>query len=426
VHKLGRDIELVNYFKDKTDLSLHDCMAMLLAAIWLDSNYNEVRQLILKHCFKIENFSAILKEPPPQAKLGASSTHLSPRETHSDSFLELENKLRHNFKYKQLLAQALTRQSAIEEGLALATITSFQRLEFLGDRILNFVIANLLFSDFPCAARSDLTQHLIKAIHNEGPLAQVAKVAGLPDSLIMGKGEDSLGLRGSNKALSDHLEALIAAIWLDNILQDDTSVWGSSGYTATEAFIRYYWNRLDLIAAPTLYKVGEMIVSADKETSLGYSAINVHNPAKQFRFITREPGQSLYLTFMEIGLSLGIIIYSNLSKSAGTATPAQLEYFQTKEQKRAFNITSCSFIARDCTPALAERADTDWHSETVLEFYVARKDPSPPELHIGIYPALTKEAVAIQLPFLSSKLGPATASGIERVTQVYRGKGPYH
>ena len=91
---------------------------------------------------------------------------------------------------------------------------SNERLEFLGDAVLGWVVADLVYrrhADLPEGKLTDLR----KAVVNAGALAQVADSIGLGDELLLGKGEAAAGGRQKPSILSDALEAVFAAVYLD-------------------------------------------------------------------------------------------------------------------------------------------------------------------------------------------------------------------
>jgi ribonuclease-3 len=124
--------------------------------------------------------------------------------------------LGYTFKDQTLLLRALTRTSGLLEGRQKKEIGDFQRLEFIGDRVLNLVISGLLLKFNPTWSEGRLTQKLAQYTNNNGPLAHVARRLHLGDFLIMGVGEErNNSARENVKVLSDAMEALIGALWLD-------------------------------------------------------------------------------------------------------------------------------------------------------------------------------------------------------------------
>jgi len=125
---------------------------------------------------------------------------------------EIEEALGYTFADRSLLEQALTHSSyANETGPA---DFDNERLEFLGDAILELVVSARLFSMFDGMSEGELTRaraHVVKA----ASLADVARKLCLGDVIRMGKGETATGGRQKKSLLSDALEALFGAIYLD-------------------------------------------------------------------------------------------------------------------------------------------------------------------------------------------------------------------
>jgi len=112
----------------------------------------------------------------------------------------------HAFSDERLLERALTHRSA--------TTAHNERLEFLGDAALNFIIAELLFRRFPEAREGSLTR-LRAALVRRQTLAEVARELGLGDVLALGVGELKSGGRERESILANAVEAVIGAIYLD-------------------------------------------------------------------------------------------------------------------------------------------------------------------------------------------------------------------
>lgn len=149
----------------------------------------------------------------------------------------LKQKLNYEFKNKNLLLQALTRTSALNEGIQSVNINSFQRLEFIGDKVLNLIVSDILMERYPTWSEGKLTQEVAKFVNNNGPLAKVAYRLGLNDYLIMGKGEElNNQARTNEKVLSDAVEALLGAMWID----------AGHDYKLLRQLIITYWKPLGL------------------------------------------------------------------------------------------------------------------------------------------------------------------------------------
>jgi ribonuclease-3 len=83
---------------------------------------------------------------------------------------KIERALGYQFKDEKLLLQALTRRSALNEGRQESTIEDFQRLEFIGDRVLNLVVSDVMFENNPAWDEGRLTMEVSRFVNNKGPL----------------------------------------------------------------------------------------------------------------------------------------------------------------------------------------------------------------------------------------------------------------
>ena len=125
---------------------------------------------------------------------------------------ELQTRLGYAFREPGLLRLALTHPSvAHEQGLPLQTN---QRLEFLGDAVLQLVLTCELYEKFPGFGEGPLTKARAKLV-NRRSLAERARQLGLGRHLILSRGEEISGGRERASALADTLEALLGAIFLD-------------------------------------------------------------------------------------------------------------------------------------------------------------------------------------------------------------------
>ncbi|HYV27798.1 MAG TPA: ribonuclease III [Candidatus Eisenbacteria bacterium] len=125
---------------------------------------------------------------------------------------ELEKRLGYRFSDRALLQMALTHPSvAHERGVSLQTN---QRLEFLGDAVLQLVLTRELYEKFPTFGEGPLTKGRAKLV-NRRTLAEQARQLGLGNHLIVSRGEEKHGGRERLSALADTFEALLGAIFLD-------------------------------------------------------------------------------------------------------------------------------------------------------------------------------------------------------------------
>ncbi len=123
----------------------------------------------------------------------------------------LEQRLGYTFVTPDLLHRALSHRSWVAESDA---EHSNERLEFLGDAVLGWVIADLVFRNFSDRAEGALTD-LRKSVVNATALAEVAVELSLGDHLLLGKGEGAAGGRHKVSILSDAFEAVLGAVYLD-------------------------------------------------------------------------------------------------------------------------------------------------------------------------------------------------------------------
>lgn len=127
----------------------------------------------------------------------------------------LERALGHTFKDRLLLERALTHKSRVYEKSADGQpSTDNEQLEFLGDAILGFVMSDCLVRRYPSSPEgrlSKLKAHLVSAAR----LYEVAQDLKLGEFLLLGRGEEMSGGREKKALLSDAVEALIAALYLD-------------------------------------------------------------------------------------------------------------------------------------------------------------------------------------------------------------------
>lgn len=124
----------------------------------------------------------------------------------TDSVLWAKRKLEYTFSDSSLLDQALTHRSASKR--------NNERLEFLGDAMLNFVIARQLYLQRPDDAEGDLSRGRA-ALVNKSKLAEIGRKLGIDAQLVLGAGELRSGGAQRSSALADAVEALIGAVLLD-------------------------------------------------------------------------------------------------------------------------------------------------------------------------------------------------------------------
>jgi len=126
---------------------------------------------------------------------------------------ELEAALGHRFSDRRLLERALTHRSwAHEAGRPVAD--AYERLEFLGDALLGFLVSHRLWKDDPAAPEGTLTRRK-QAVVRTDALARAARTLGLGQALRLGRGELRTGGRAKPSLLADVFEAVLGAIFVD-------------------------------------------------------------------------------------------------------------------------------------------------------------------------------------------------------------------
>ena len=128
-------------------------------------------------------------------------------------YQELEAGLGYTFQDQELLKNALTHSSYANENRAQG-IADNERLEFLGDSILGFVVAEYLYRNFPGKPEGELTRMRADLVC-ETNLARQAKTIRLGEFLLLGHGEEQSGGRERASIVSDAVESVIAAAYMD-------------------------------------------------------------------------------------------------------------------------------------------------------------------------------------------------------------------
>ena len=136
---------------------------------------------------------------------------------------ELEKKLKITFKNKAFLEEALTHRSYLNENTKWKTHHN-ERLEYLGDAVLELVVTTFLFNHFPEKQEGEMTS-IRAALVNHIMLSKVAKTLELEDYILLSRGEGKENGRAKEAILANTVEALIGAIYMDQ------------GYAKAEKFV---------------------------------------------------------------------------------------------------------------------------------------------------------------------------------------------
>ena len=148
---------------------------------------------------------------------------------------DLAQRIGYVFARPALLTEALTHPSAVApqrgKGRRRVAARHYERLEFLGDRVLGLVIADLLWHRFETEPEGPMTRRMADLVRRE-TVARVALDIGLDRHLVVSPSEAAAGAAKNPSILSDVCEAVIAAIYLDG------------GMEAASAFVRRWWEKL--------------------------------------------------------------------------------------------------------------------------------------------------------------------------------------
>ncbi|MDA0703842.1 MAG: ribonuclease III [Proteobacteria bacterium] len=140
----------------------------------------------------------------------------------------LAARLGHEFAQPERLQRALTHRSAAQEA---GLLVDNERLEFLGDRVLSLVVADLLMARFPAESEGDLSRRHAALVRRE-TLARIARETEIDSALLLSRTEEDGGGRENPALLADVCEAIIGALYADG------------GLDAARRFIESEWPRL--------------------------------------------------------------------------------------------------------------------------------------------------------------------------------------
>lgn len=184
-------------------------------------------------------------------------------------FSKFEKKISVEFKDKGLLKQAFTHRSHINENKGTG-LTHNERLEFLGDAVLELVITEFLFMEFPDKQEGELTS-LRAALVNTVTISKIASDVGMNDFLLLSKGESKDTGRARQVILANTFEAFIGAIYLDQ------------GYGQAKKFISdNLFSELKIIVEKSLWKDSKSMLQEKAQEIVGitpvYKTLNETGP----------------------------------------------------------------------------------------------------------------------------------------------------
>jgi len=193
----------------------------------------------------------------------------------------LEEKLGVRFKNRALLERALTHSSVVPDLRAgkddLSQLGNNERLEFLGDAVLDLLASEYLLENFPDWSEGQLSKSRARLV-NARALERAARRLGLGEHLRLGRGEEKTGGRDKPALLADGFEAVVAAVYLD------------SGLDATAKLLRR------VLFDQTIEERGESIADSDRKSALQELLQRSARPPAEYRLV-EERGPDHRKTF---------------------------------------------------------------------------------------------------------------------------------
>ncbi len=183
----------------------------------------------------------------------------------------LQARIGYTFKNRALLQESLTHGSALDGA---RVKRSYDRLEFLGDRVLGLVVSERLLAENKTIEEGELAPRY-NALVNKHACAAAARAADLGAAVVLSPSEEANGGRGKEAILADICESVIAAIYLD------------AGLEASRAFIHRFWGDAfdDVKATPRDAKTALQEWAAAKKKGLHYNVVDQTGPEHAPHFV---------------------------------------------------------------------------------------------------------------------------------------------
>jgi ribonuclease-3 len=246
----------------------------------------------------------------------------------------LETRLELVFSRKETALEALTHKTYVNENKD-QHLKDNQRLEFLGDAVVNLAVSHRLMERFPGMPEGDLTKMRARVVNEDG-LARVARRVPLGDLLLLGRGELLSGGRDKNSVLADALEAVFGAVYLSEGLQQ-----------AMAAVDRYFAELLDEVSTGQ----GRL----DYKTLLQEMAHEKLKVSPRYRVVSESGPEHSKVFEVELSLVEGVFARAcgrSKKEAEQSAAQATLEKLRTLEEERATEAAAApAEPPRDDTPA---------------------------------------------------------------------------
>ncbi|MEZ5995957.1 MAG: ribonuclease III [Hyphomonadaceae bacterium] len=185
--------------------------------------------------------------------------------------VELERRIGHVFKDKSLLREAVTHGSAFEGA---KKRRDYDRLEFLGDRVLGLIVADRLLAENKALQEGDLAPRY-NALVNRHACAAAARAAGLGEAIVLSPSEEANGGRHKEAILGDVCESVIAALYLD------------AGFETARVFVTRFWgDAFDAVkSTPRDAKTALQEWAAARKKGLAYNVVEQTGPEHAPHFV---------------------------------------------------------------------------------------------------------------------------------------------
>jgi len=181
-------------------------------------------------------------------------------------YTKLEEKIAYEFKDKKLLCTALTHSSYTNECMV-DKPECYERLEFLGDAVLELIVSEFLFKKMP-EKREGALSSLRSQLVCEQSLSRLSRELGIDEFLLLGKGEEAGGGRNKNSILCDAFESVLGAVYLEGGIE------AAHRIVEREILSKYE----DLIVRNYKSELQEMVDSLDTKPGVDYRILEESGP----------------------------------------------------------------------------------------------------------------------------------------------------
>lgn len=199
------------------------------------------------------------------------------------SFLKKENV---PYKSLALYKEAFTHSSYVNERQG--SLKNYEKLEFMGDAVLQLFVSEYLYKNFPDKSEGQLTSHRAKLVREES-LAKFARELGIGEIINLGHGEIKNGGRDRNSVLADVFEAYVGAVYLD--LGKDEAI------KILEKTIFRHANDLDSEEITDYKSKLQELIQGDERKTVTYELISTSGPSNALTFEMAAKMDDIYLGY---------------------------------------------------------------------------------------------------------------------------------